>query len=216
MSVGRFPESEVWTGLQLGVAALKADATLLDRMFGNLSTADKARVRSYWAQHELEVIRGYPVLGTHAFPCVGMVLGEERPEVEFLAYGLPDDGDVELKGEVSRETVTLYVYAESAEACAWYYRIVRVLAQMVKDRLLKLEFQLVTVTGAELMPSPEMGPNPIFVRRVTLSCAYLDVWDAEGDLYEAIVGAPGASVPVDADVLLRHEDAGGGVTPYEE
>lgn len=216
MSAGILAEEEVLIGLRLGLAALKATPALLDRMFTNLAAGELARVRAYWDDHQMEIIRGYPVEKVHTFPIVSLVLGEERPDTELLGYGISTQDDVECHGELSRSTVVLYIYAEAAEACAWYYRIVRTLANVVRDRLLKVGFQIVTLTGAELIPSPEMGPGQMFVRRISISYTYLDVWDAEGALYTAIVGDSLDRVPQGADVGLRHEDVGGGVTPYEE
>lgn len=220
------PDRELLECLQLGIAAIVADVTVLDDILKSLTAEDLARAKAYWVVHSPTPTIGYPHKDT-PFPCVAVVLLQEDAAQDYLSQG----EQVFLNGgerdgfEFKRRTkgvYGLYVMTENADATSWFYRVVRRIANVAIRRLHRVGMQVQVLTGQDLVPDPSYIPAGIYVRRQQVAIEYEEQWRDQDALWAALIGDPEGQLSSDGSTGIAAVDADqdedgiadGGVSPY--
>ncbi len=220
------PDITVKQLIQDGVAALTANPGLLDDIWRKLNADDIDRLKDFWAEHPPTTVTGF-ARRTDPFPLFAVTLASddlEQPlldDGEFLDTDLDGDGEEDEEGdedtiqrEVTRSAFRIWVFAESPDVCAAYYRVLRRILQVGKRRLESAGLLNPVLSGSELSPDPAYTPDNLFTRQVTLTVIYEESWSVTDALAVALGPAREARLSRDGALNVRHVDAGGGVTPY--
>jgi len=224
------PERTVYTLLSRGVAALLADLaaappgqTVLDDILQQLDSVELGKARAYFAEHPPQILQAYARTDS-PFPLYAITLTGDNPSRDFVGVGELDLLDI-LDEKVGREyrgwvkgVFTIFIYAEHPDVCAWYYRILRRICLAGFPFLISRGLDDPEISGAELAPVPEYTPENLFVRRVTLSVSYEEIWSGDDALFLALNAGPGIPEEYITDpdgVDVRLVDVGGGIDPSE-
>ena len=220
------PEQRIRLVLQQGVTAISGDVTLLDTILSDLSASDLAVIKGYWTDHPPTVVSGY-ARAEGPFPCWAVTLTSEEITQDYVGVGQqatflggpPPTTDCKTGTEFKRRVTGTYgitIYAEHPDVCACYYRVARKIMNVGMWRLLEGGLNEPTLSGADLAPDPRYSPENLFVRRLTVSTEYEEVWVDSDALAVALMTTIEDYLTCDGTLNIFHEDSGGGVAPYIE
>ena len=213
------PEQRIRLVLTQGVDAISADPDLLAPILADLSANDLASIKSYWTDHRPTVLSGY-ARSEGPFPCFAVTLTSEQIAQDYVGAGqavlLGSAIPAEKVGTQFKRRVTglygIHIYAEHPDVCACYYRVARRIMNVGMWRLLQGGLNEPVLTGEDLAPDPRYHPDNLFVRRLSLTVEYEEVW-ADNDALAAALMAPEPYLPADGTLDIFHIDSGGGVKP---
>jgi len=218
------PEQRIRLVLMQGIAAIVGDVNLLDTILDDLSTNDLETIKNYWGDHPPTVLSGY-ARSEGPFPCWAVTLmGEEivqdytgaGQEATFIGGGGADadwKSGTKFKRRVSG-TYGVNIYAEHPDVCSCYYRVARKIMNVGMWRLLEGGLNEPMLAGADLAPDPRYSPENLFVRRLTVTAEYEEVWTSNDALAVALMTTIEDYLPGDGTFDIFHVDSGGGVSPY--
>jgi hypothetical protein len=211
------PEVIIRDTLNLGVAAISANTALLDDILYTLPASDKAKCRAYWATNPPVIVSGY-ARAEGPFPVTALTLMSEDVSQEYTAFGdetyldLSDERDGRLFKRRLTGTYALHIYAEHPDVAGWYYRVMRRILNVGAKRMIAAGLHEPRLSGAELLPEQQYAPDQLFIRRLTLTVEYEEVWSDRDSLAVALTLAEEYLSP-NGELLVRHIDVGGGVDP---
>ncbi len=218
----RLPERVILRLLRLGVEALTANPSEIDRILGNdlEDASEVSKARAAWEDQPPRVVLGYPRDTTY-LPCFAVTLGSDRTDTEFVGLGDEswlDDVDDVIGNRFKRRnssSFAIYIYTMHPDMAAWYYRLCREIVNVGSQYLSSQGLDDPMLDGAELVPEARQEADHVFVRRLTLTVSYCEEWTDQGPLWEALNG-PGFPAGTATTIEVHHEDIPGGVVPYME
>lgn len=210
--------------VRIGIDAITADLTVLDSIFDGIEDevpGELDKIKAYWTDRPPDVMLGFARRST-TFPAYAVTLARDQVSQDFVGLGeeaLLDDDDVK-QGVIGKrrltESFTIYVYAEHPDVCAWYYRVLKAIVNVGTRFLIKNDLDDPTMDGADLAPSEEYTPDNLFLRRLTVTVEHNECWTDRTALWQAVNGDPEDFLTPAGTIDVKHEDAGGGVTPYAD
>lgn len=218
------PERIIYRALELGINAISADLTILDRILGVQMEdgTEQGKFRTMWQNTPPKLILGYPRTDA-VFPCFAITLANDRPLQHRIGKGgslaVIGGGSVINTEKFSQRissTFMILVYATHPDTCAWYYRVARRILNVATYYLISNELTEPEIDGQDLVPDPRYTPEHVFVRRLSLTIQYEETWTDQDGLWDALNG-PGYPTGIGTSVVVLHEDQpDGGVHPYTE
>lgn len=216
------PERIIYRALELGIGAISANLTILDRILGlHLEdTTEQGKARTIWQDTPPKLILGYP--RTEAiFPCFAITLANDKPmqhrvgKGEKLAViGGGMDFNASSYSQRISSTYMILVYATHPDVCTWYYRVARRIMNVATYYLINNGLTEPEIDGQDLVPDPRYTPEHVFVRRLSLTIQYEETWTDQDALWDAL-NNPGYPSGRGTSIEVLHEDQpGGGVHPY--
>lgn len=218
------PERIIYRALELGINAISADLTILDRILGvhMEDTTEQGKFRTIWQDTPPTLVLGYP--RTEAiFPCYAITLASDPPlqhrvgkGARLAVLGGGNDYNAERFSQRINSTYMVLIYATHPDVCAWYYRVARRILNVATAYLIKNGLTEPEINGQDLVPDPRYTPEHVFVRRLSLTIQYEETWTDQDGLWDAL-NDPGYPTGIGSSVEVFHEDQpNGGVHPYTE
>lgn len=212
------PDITIKQTLQRGVDAISANTSLLDDIWRKLGAEDIARLKAYWVAHPPTVLTGF-ARREGPFPCFSITLASDANDTTLLDDGgyFDEEDEEEIGREVTRSDFRVFIFAESPDACAAYYRVARRILMVGKRRLESFGLLNPALSGAELAPDASYVPDNLFVRQITLSVVYDETWSMDGGadpLAQALLPTQPPRLTSEGELNIKHVDVGGGVAPY--
>jgi len=127
------PEEAVFAALvaarQKMVAAVADDtvAEVVDTIYHNLTTAQKADITAWWSTRQPKLIHGWPVLEHQELPCIAVILDPESNSQQYLGEGmfqvvLSTGEHALVHGERWECNLAVIVHAENPDVVRWLYQ----------------------------------------------------------------------------------------------
>lgn len=212
------PEQRIRLALLQGVTAISADVNLLDSVLDDLSASDLASIKAYWTDHPPTVVSGY-ARAEGPFPCFAVTLMAEESAQDYTGAGQEASflGSAKSGTKFKRRVSGSYgvsIYGEHPDIVACYYRVARKIVNVGMWRLLEGGLNEPVLSGADLAPDPRFAPENLFIRRLTITVEYEEVWTDQDALAVALMTTIEDYLSSDGSLNLFHEDSGGGVHPY--
>lgn len=207
------PERAIKTALELGVAAITTDPTILNSVLRSLDVDELARVRAYWADHPPDVFLGFLPLESGAVPAFAVTLLQETTQQDYVgndAGALWDNNDGKTGNLYASRLSSVYgihVWAESADVCAYYYRVARRIMNVARWRFESLQLQCQVTGGQDMIPDPQYAIPGLFLRRLTVTVELQEEWDDSDELWSALNGDPAPWLTADGSLTIARVDA---------
>lgn len=206
-----------------GVAAITADTTLLNSILDDLSADDLATIRGFWGTHPPTVVSGY-ARAEGPFPCWAVTLLSEEGIQDYTGIGqqaafiggMGADADCKNRTVFKRRVQGTYginIYAEHPDVCSSYYRVARKILNVGMWRMLQGGLNEPSLSGADLAPDPRYAPENLFIRRLTVTVDFEEVWSDNDALAVALTPTIENYLTCDGTLSVFHTDSGGGVKP---
>lgn len=213
---GIVPDRVILRMVQLGIDTIRAHPEELDDILGTdnpggLEAAEVQKVKTAFAKNPPTVIQSYP-RSDSPFPVIAVMLSSDTDNAEFLSeteqFYDEDEDLIEEEGEYRErrrnDTVTIRVYDTHPDLVSYYYRVLKRIIEAGTRYMIDRGLHLPKLTGQELMPTADRGAfDQLFVRGLSVSVEYHDIWPASGYLWDALNGAAEASA---SKVDHYHED----------
>ena len=225
----RVPERILLTVMQTGVNAITSDTDLLDEILGEvLDVTELAKVKTLWASNPPSVIQGY-AREDSPFPVYALTLGNDQIQQDYIGLGeqaFIDDALPTLGSQVGDFTrrrrntgaFNVWVWASHPDIVAYWYRVLRRVFNAGIPTLIANGLDDPVLTGTELMPDPNLTPENLFNRRLTITVEYNEVWSVSDTLAIAINGAAEPFVTEPSQIDARRKDSDpfpGKITPVD-
>ena len=169
----------LYTALMNGLAAIKADPTILDDLFLSnyeLTTTEVEGIKTFFATRPPTVVHGYARQDQEP-PLYSIILAAEREADAVMhddAGSVTDTMDADFGADqytaLWEHTFHIMCITEHPDVCTYLYEVAKAIILQAKPTFIGFGVYGLTLSGMDLAPDPRYVPEHFFVRQLVVSC----------------------------------------------
>lgn len=165
--------------IKTGLEALRDTDGYVERVLRLCSPGEQRKIKKMLKTQPIQVAHGY-ARRSMKLPLIAITILDEREDISYIGDWLgsePDQFDEStpaysdqrlVSGNAVESRLQVHILDKNPDTVAHLYSICWTLIRGSRQIFIDLGMELTTLTGSDLMPNPELGPELVYARQCTL------------------------------------------------